>query len=75
LQPCLRSSTTCASPRRAFSTTAIASVVVVERPGVEEHEVQWSVRDHQTLAIRAASTDRTFHRDIRLTEPVEARDA
>lgn len=50
-------------------------LVVVELPGVQEHEIEWNVRDHHTLTIRAASADRNYRKDIRLSEAVDARDA
>lgn len=50
-------------------------LVVVELPGVQEHEIEWSVRDHHTLTIRAAAADRNYRKDISLTEAVDPRRA
>jgi HSP20 family protein len=50
-------------------------LVVVELPGVQEDQVQWSLRDQRTLTIRAASPDRNYQRDIGFNEPVDDRDA
>jgi len=68
---CLQSSTTCASPRPTFSTRAITSSSSLKCRACRNTRSQWSVRGHQTLAIRAASGDPNYQRDIRLTDPVE----
>jgi HSP20 family protein len=47
-------------------------LVVAELPGVEASDVDWSLRDDRRLVIRAESAGRRYHREIELTEPVDA---
>jgi HSP20 family molecular chaperone IbpA len=47
-------------------------VIVAEFPGLAESAVQWSIRDRDTVVIRATAEGRTYGKDIPLASPVDA---